>query len=166
MNRAKLEKEEKARAGAFQVRMDALHASSAQYEKTAGAKIRLEQQKTEERTMAMVEQKNKADIEAEERKREQRRREILRSTEFNMTLIEGKQKRKDNDRLDAVEQRERLEREVEQQRVAEQAAAQRRRNKQLEIRAALEAQVSAKKNVRRNEFALSETEAHLNKVSG
>ena len=80
---AKLAREEAARAKAFQDRIDALKAIEAAYESQAGKAIAAEAKATELRTNANMEQKQREDVEREQRKVDARNKEMAKSKEFN-----------------------------------------------------------------------------------
>ena len=85
-----MDREEKARANAFNSRIEALQRSSRRFENTAGAEIKLKEQKESDRTLAAME---KESIEREKRERETketRRMEYMRSQDFNGHMMELK----------------------------------------------------------------------------
>ena len=77
----------RARTKAFQDRIDALKAIEAAYENQAGKAIAAEAKATELRTNANMEQKQREDVEREQRKIDARNKEIVKSKEFNAMYL-------------------------------------------------------------------------------
>ena len=130
----KLEREEQARANEFKARLDALNRISGNYQSQVGARLQqekvnilcslftlflqkgfLNQELNEHRTMQEVQKRVQEDEERERRKAETRKKEILRSFEFNTQLVDNKRQEKEQQRREEVQARLRLEQSVAEQ---------------------------------------------------
>jgi len=108
---AKLEREEQARVDAFNLRVEALK----KFE-SAGAGVAAQKAQDDERelnkTLAAIEAKYEADAERQHKKDSQRKADMVKSRDFNVTLIERKKRIKDEERATDLERRQTQQREL------------------------------------------------------
>lgn len=136
----KMLREEQARQDAFQARTDALKRSEKGFAHIAGAKAQAEAFNAQ-KVMEEVERKYKNDADKEVAKKEQRRRDIEQSREFNMTLIERKQKIKNDERNKDVAMRKKIEADYAAAQEKERHKAEEKRIKMLDLKQRLDEQV-------------------------
>jgi hypothetical protein len=162
--RAKLEREEIARANAFQARMDSLHNIANNYESRVGAKLKQDLADNERATQNALEAKELRDAERERVKVETRKQQSLASAEYNIAMMEKKRAAKDKERMESLERRLRLEADIVEAKQKEREVAEARRNKMLEMKRNLDSQVSQKTAKGREQAGLSDIELHMNMV--
>ncbi len=160
-----MEKEEQARAHAFQSRMDALQNIANNYESRVGAKLKQEQADNEKNIHNALKEKERQDIEKERIKVETRKAQSLASAEYNITMMEKKRQEKERERIEAIERRVKLEAEVAELKRKEREAADAKKLRMLDMKQNLDRQVSAKNSAKgREQTGLSDIELNMNKV--
>lgn len=163
--RAKLEREEIARATAFQSRMDALQGFANNYESRVGAKAKQDQVEKERAMTNALREKERQDEERERAKAETRRQQSLQSAAFNAELMERKRAAKEAERLESLERRLKLEADVAEEKRREREQAEARKLRMLEMRQNLDAQVAMRNSFQKLQTSgLSDVELNLNKV--
>ncbi len=163
--RLKLEREEHARAHAFQSRMDALSNIANNYESRVGAKLKQEFADNERNVHLALKEKERQDEEKERVKAETRKQQSMLSAEFNIAMMEKKRQEKERERMESLERRLRLEQELVEQKRKEREAADAKKLRMLEMKANLDRQVSQKNSAKGRELTgLSDIELNMNKV--
>ena len=161
----KLAREEQARENALKARMDQLKAFEGSYDGMALSKKK-EVGMALEKVMNEVDKKNRGDEERELLKVEIRKKEMMRSREFNLTLIDKKQRIKDEERKKDLEMRARMEAELVEQKSRERSLLEAKRIKMIDLKINLDKQVSQRHQVQ--EFSkgpgLSSLEISLNQA--
>eukprot|EP01038_Epipyxis_sp_PR26KG_P004700 gene4700-6600_t len=158
----KLEREEKARTEAFQARVDALASISKNYENRVGARLEQEAKAETKKVMSQIEEKDRSDYEKEKLKQEKRQLEMMRATEFNISLIEKKRREKEQERLDAFDRRQRMEQEALDFKRKEKEAITQKKIMMLENKKLLDVQIAQRNQANSNFVALSDIEVKLN----
>ena len=162
--RAKLAREEETRARAFQARMDALASFSKSYESRVGSRL---QQQKEENDRIVQEGMAESDRKRAERDRadfERRKMQSMQNTEYNLAMMEKKKKAKEDERLDAIARRQRLEQEAAEQRLKDREEAEKKRIQMAQMKDMLDQQVAHRQHGEKNVTTLSNIEATINKV--
>lgn len=161
-------KEEAERAAAFKARMDALQNFSKNYESRVGARLQEARQEEDNKVNAALIEAERKRVEKEDRERAQKKAALIASTEYNIRMMEEKQRRKDQvkiaglpldvkrrisivgqiatiimvnceqDRLDAMERRRKLEQEALEQKRQEREANERKRIQMMEMKQQLD----------------------------
>ena len=157
----KMLREEQARTDAFQARIDALKRSEKGMAHIAGAKAQAEAFNAQ-RVMEEVEKKYQNDAARELAKKEQRRMDIEKSREFNLTLIERKQRLRDEDKSKDVAMRKKIEEEFAQAQEKERLRLEEKRLKMNELKSKLDEQVQYQSTSSKR--GLSQMEVELNKT--
>lgn len=161
---AKLAKEERARNDAFQARIDALKKFEKGFEGVAAAAAAANTAE-HEKTMAEIERKHQDDARKAKEKEERRRVELIKSREFNMTLIERKNKAKRDEKDADLARRREQQRALEEEHARDSKKKEQRRVQMAELKAQLDEQVAHREKT--NKFTktagLSEQEMNLNK---
>ena len=107
-----MEKEDLARAQAFQSRLEVLKKSELRFESSSGALIKQEMEQEEKRTRAAMEMKYKADEDREREKQLKRKADMAKSLEFNKQMMEKKVSAREQEKELSVARRQQLEKEV------------------------------------------------------
>lgn len=147
----RLEAEERARANAFQSRMDAMQHFTSSYQSSVGT--RLAQQKLEDERLLVQKQaeKDRADLAKEQAKQDARRKRMQASMEENIAMIENKQRVKETERMQALEMRLRLEKEAADARNKQRESEEALRLKRQEMKLDLDAQLRNTRDRKRKE---------------
>jgi hypothetical protein len=163
-HRLKLEKEELARTNAFQARMDALARFSNSYESRVGARLQQQKEENDRQINANLAEADRKALEREKADYERRRQTALRNTEYNITMMERKKQAQEQERLDALERRRRMEEDAQEAKRRDQVEAEQKRAHMMELKQNLDLQVTQRETGVRNFAALSNIEATMNKV--
>lgn len=110
-----------------------------------------------------MESKNRADAEREQQKAEARRKEMLRSKEFNQSLIDRKEQAKQQEKEDAVRYRLVVEKESEKGRLKEEQALEKRRESSKDVKRTLDEQAQRFRSNKAAHTVLSPEEIALNR---
>jgi hypothetical protein len=163
-SRAKLTREEEARQKGFQARMDALASFSKSYENRVGRTQQQQKAENDKIIAADLEESDRKRAERERTDLERRRQHSLQNTEYNIMMMEKKKKAQEDERLEAISRRQQLEQEAAEQRRKDREGAERRRVQQMDLRGMLDQQVAQRQHGERNAAALTGIEATINKV--
>jgi hypothetical protein len=171
---AKMQQEEFARKNAYQARLDAKaalaeaknskHDELKLFEAKRVEKLRADRVLEEQRTSLEYSRLLEADKDRERKKTEKRRQEVLRSSEYNLSLIDRKEQKKQQEREDAAAYRSLMDREAHKQRVKDEALAEKKRLLMWEVKFTLDEQVKKTNKFKVNDRTLSDNEISLNKV--
>ncbi len=161
---AKLDREEKARQEAFQKRADALKAFENNFSGVAAAE-KAANDAEYERTMAAIEEKHEKDLRKAQQKEKKRKMDMAKSREFNLMLIEKKERQKKEEREADVQRRLASQRALEEERHQDAIKKESKRRQMAEMKAALDEQVRHRAGTvhAHKTAALSATEHELNK---
>lgn len=165
--RKKIEREEKARAEAFTKRMETMQRFEAKYAtEGAGAKERENAKITEERLQREVQRKMQAE-EEKNRKKEMDRKERTRlASEENYRIMQEKEQQRLRAKSESVALKSRFQAELEQSNEEAAKKAAEKKQKAMELKRGLDAQVQYKRQsestAARN--GLNSRERELNKV--
>ena len=161
---AKLDREEQARQDAFQKRIQALKAFENNFSGVAAAE-KAANDAEYEKTMAAIEEKHQQDERKARLKEENRKKDMAKSREFNLTLIEKKGKAKKDEREADFQRRVASQRALEEEMRQEAIKKDKKRRQMSEMKAALDEQVRQRAEVvqAHKNAALSSTEQHMNK---
>lgn len=168
-----MQREEEERANAYQDRIDAKAALKnsklSQEEKKKKDEQRVlearhERKLEEKRTNEEFSKKFEDEKEKERMKTEVRRKEIARSAEFNLQLIDRKEQQRQQDREDATAYRYTMQREAEKQRASDIAKAEKKKMLMYEVKFTLDEQVRKFNSRKVDDGVLSDKERALNKV--
>jgi len=164
--RNKLEKEDKARAEAFQKRLDTMHSIGKKFEtEGAGAKERELNERNERRLKDEIREKNEIEETRERKKNEDRLLRTQAISAENYRIMQLKELKKENALKDSVEMKARFESEYAESKQADARNKEHKRVKALEVKRGLDVQIAEKKynegDAARN--ALNSREIELNK---
>mmetsp|Transcript_26767 Transcript_26767/g.25634 ORF Transcript_26767/g.25634 Transcript_26767/m.25634 type:complete len:551 (-) Transcript_26767:20-1672(-) len=170
---AKMQQEEFARKHAYQARQDAKaalaeaknsnHDELKMFEAKRVEKLRADRVLEEQRTSSEYSRLLEADKDRERKKTEKRRQEVLRSSEYNLSLIDRKEQKKQQEREDAATYRSHMDKEADKQRVKDEANAEKKRLLMWEVKFTLDEQVKKTNKFKVNDRILSDKEISLNK---
>lgn len=165
--RIKLEKEDKARADAFQKRMDNMQSIGQRFQtEGAGAKEREINERNERRLQEEIREKNAIAELKEKKKLEERQNRTQSISSENYRIMQERALKKENALKDSAAMKEKFEREYRESKVAEVRKAEHKRLKALELKRGLDVQIAEKKfnegDSAKN--ALNSREIELNKV--
>ncbi len=163
--RAKLAREEEARTRAFQARMDALASFSKNYESRVGTRLQQEKQDEDRLVNANLAEADRKRAERDKNDYDRRKKTSMQDTEYNIAMIEKKKKAAEDERLEALERRHRMETDALLQKQKDREAAEKKRLQMLALKDNLDQQVAQRHTGERNYAALSSIEATINKVS-
>lgn len=164
--RRKLEEEERARQNAFKTRMSKLENLSRGYADGVGQQLEQKKQQEERNTYEALIQKEKQDMERERNKIENRRQNELKNAEYNIRLMEEKRKQKEKERFDALETRQRIERELLESKLQEKAEKEKKKIQFIELKKNLDVQVQlSKQNKLKEKNYYNDSDSLLNPVS-
>lgn len=159
----RLIREEKARASYFQDKMDKMQRGNAKFEASTGAILKEQAAAKEELLRSTIEAKNAQDLEKERIKQETRRRNMEEGLRFNESLIQRKQREKQQEIEDSNRRAKELADKVAQMNAAEELKEKIRKEKMVALKQDLDMQVQWKKQKETNDYALSDKEVMLNK---
>eukprot|EP01041_Mallomonas_annulata_P007703 gene7703-15766_t len=138
---AKLEKEEKARAAAFQNRIETLKNIANKHQEVVGNKAQSQEQDRELQVRLAVEKRSKEDSENDRIKREISKQRAVDALSQNQQLVRQKEMEKERRKQEDVAAKERLLHEAMEAKRAEDLAEKKRRDASESIRLAQEAQM-------------------------
>lgn len=161
----KMAREEKGRQDAFQARIDALKRAEKGFSHIAGARAQAEAF-NQQKVMEEIEKKYKADADKEVAKKEQQRVNIETSRAFNLTLIERKQKIKDEERQRDIDMRKKIESENALAQEKERQKIEEKRQRMHDLKCKLDEQVNFhnKQGTFTKGAGLSQLELDMNKT--
>lgn len=159
-----MDREEKARADAFNSRIDALKKSSARFENTAGAAIKQRQDDEYERTQAAVEKELRERERRERDKAEARRVDNLRSKEFNAGLMEFKRQQQEQELRERQAIRRADEEAAAAMKRSEQSKEELKRRRMAEFKTQLDDQVHQRDVANKRLVVLSPIEVQMNRA--
>ena len=137
---------------------------SSRFDSQVGQQRRDEATKTEARTMADLERKDRERAEAEAMKVEVRRRDAKRNFDYNTVMIEEKKRQKERERMDALETRLRLQEDLRLAEAKEKQKTIERKLQGRELKYQLDDQVRVHQANKTSGSVLSDVEMVLNKV--
>lgn len=114
---------------------------------------------------ASLEESDRKRLERERGDAERRRQQALTNTEYNITMMEKKKKAQEDERMEALSRRLKLEQDAAEQRRRDREEAEKKRLQMLELKGMLDSQVALRQHGERNAAALTSIEATLNKVN-
>lgn len=158
----KLILEEERRAAEFKSRVDALKKVEDSFQKKTGTAIAEAQAKTEALTQAHMEKKYEADKEKERLKQQKIAVENQRNRDFNATLIEAKEKKKQMERELDIERRKQAELDIQRLREREAQALEAKKARMQDLKSKLDEQVADRYRNSREQTKLSDLEKKLN----
>lgn len=161
----KLEREEIARANAFQSRMDVINKIGHSYAtKGAGAAEREASRLEEQRMMEAIRQKEIADREREEAKVRKRTADLQLSKQANQKLVEQKRQQEEREREESKRLRERFQKEAQENTEQQRRGAEARKEAAHQMKLKLDEQiaVSNQSKTRGAREGLSEQELKIN----
>lgn len=164
LDRAKLAREEEARNRAFQARMDALASFSKSYESRVGTRLQQEKEDEDRLISANLAEADRKRAERDKNDYDRRKTTSLRDTEYNIAMIEKKKKAVEDERLDALDRRHRMEMDALSQKQRDRENTEKKRQQMLAMKDNLDLQVAQRQTGERNFMALSSIEATINKV--
>jgi hypothetical protein len=159
-----LAREEEARTRAFQARMDALASFSKSYESRVGSRLQQQKEENDKIISANLAESDRKRAERDRADLERRKMHSMQNTEYNITMIEKKKKAQEDERLEALERRQRMEAEAVEQKRRDREAAEKKRVQMLGLKEMLDQQVAQRQQGERNISALSSIETTINKV--
>eukprot|EP00598_Pedospumella_elongata_P004909 CAMPEP_0184980074 /NCGR_PEP_ID=MMETSP1098-20130426/10111_1 /TAXON_ID=89044 /ORGANISM="Spumella elongata, Strain CCAP 955/1" /LENGTH=541 /DNA_ID=CAMNT_0027503433 /DNA_START=50 /DNA_END=1675 /DNA_ORIENTATION=- len=160
---AKLAREEEARTRAFQARMDALASFSKSYESRVGTRLLQEKQDEDRLVNANLAEADRKRAERDKNDYDRRKKTSLQDTEYNIAMIEKKKKAVEDERMEALERRHRMETDALLQKQKDREASEKKRLQMLALKDNLDQQVAQRHTGERNYAALSSIEATINK---
>lgn len=158
----KLILEEERRAAEFQARVDALKKVEDSYQKKTGTAVAEAQAKTEALTLNYMEQKYEADKEKERMKQQKKVMENQRNKDFNATLIEAKERKRQMERENDIERRKQSEIEAQRLREKEAQAFEAKKARMHDLKLKLDEQVADRYRITKEQSTLSDLEKKLN----
>ncbi len=166
--RKKLEREEIARANAFQSRMDAINKIGHSYAtKGAGAAEREASRLEEQRMLEAIRQKEIADREREEAKERKRAADLQLSKQANQKLVEQKRQQEEQEREEARRLRERFQKEAQESKEEQRREIEAKKQAAHRMKLKLDEQIAVtnQSKTRGAREGLSEQELKMNWVS-
>ena len=162
---AKLEREEKARVDAFNARVEALkkfESSGATVAAAAAAKKESDMAKT----LMEIEAKYQKDADALEAKKQQRQKDMVASRDFNVTLIERKQRMKEEERQADIDRRRMQQIELDLENKRNEEKKQKKHQAMQDLKSKLDEQVQRRHNNEKfsKSASLSDKEIEYNKM--
>lgn len=160
---AKLEREELARQRAFQDRVDALAKFSNMHESSVASKV---QRQNEDNDRKVAEGLAEAERQREQRDKrdfEQRRLAMKKSMEYNVSMIEHQRKLKEDEKLDAIERRRKMEQDLLESKRKEREQKEEHRIKMIELKHNLDLQIHQRDQGIKAFNGLSAVETVMNK---
>lgn len=158
----KLILEEERRAAEFKSRVDALKRVEDSYQKKTGTAVAEAQAKTEALTLNYLEQKYEADKEKERMKQQKKVMENQRNKDFNATLIEAKERKRQMERENDIERRKQSEIEAQRLREKEAQAFEAKKARMHDLKLKLDEQVADRYRITKEQSTLSDLEKKLN----
>jgi hypothetical protein len=167
-SRIKLDREDKARADAFQKRLDTMQSIGRRFEtEGAGAKEREVNERNERRLREEIREKNEVEERKERKKLEDRQHRTQCISAENYRIIQERALQKDGALRDSAAMKARFESEYQESREAEARKAEHRRLQALELKRGLDVQIAEKRFSEGDSAknALNSREIELNKVT-
>lgn len=137
---AKLEREEQARVDAFNARVAALKKFESSGMSVAAQKAADDEAELQ-KTLSAIEAKYEADAEKQRQKDANRKSDMVKSRDFNLTLIERKNRLKEEERQADIQRRKQQQKELEEEQRREHEKKQNKMKQMAEMKAKLDEQV-------------------------
>ena len=144
--------------------MDALASFSKSYESRVGTRLLQEKQDEDRLVNANLAEADRKRAERDKNDYDRRKKTSLQDTEYNIAMIEKKKKAMEDERMEALERRHRMETDALLQKQKDREAAEKKRLQMLALKDNLDQQVAQRHTGERNYAALSSIEATINKV--
>lgn len=144
--------------------MDALASFSKSYESRVGTRLLQEKQDEDRLVNANLAEADRKRAERDKNDYDRRKKTSLQDTEYNIAMIEKKKKAVEDERMEALERRHRMETDALLQKQKDREAAEKKRLQMLALKDNLDQQVAQRHTGERNYAALSSIEATINKV--
>ncbi len=145
--------------------MDALASFSKSYEARVGNRLQQEKEDADKLVSANLAEADRKRAERDKSDFDRRKNTSLQNTEYNIAMIEKKKKAVEDERLEALDRRHRMEMDALAQKQADREAKEKKRQQMLALKDNLDVQVAQRQTGERNFMALSNVEATMNKVS-
>lgn len=158
----KLILEEERRASEFKARVDALKKVEDSFQKKTGTAVAEAQAKTEALTLSYMEKKYESDREKERIKQQKRHSENQKNKDFNATLIEAKEIKKQMERERDIERRRQAEIEMQRLKEREAQALEAKKAKMHDLKSKLDEQVADRYRNTKEQSKLNDLEKKLN----
>ena len=114
--------------------MDALQNFSKGYEARVGARLQEQKAAVEKKEHSALLEAERLRAEKEDADKARKRQALLQSTEYNIRMMEEKKRAKDQERLDNIERRRRMEADAAVQKRLEREAAEEKRLRMIELK--------------------------------
>ncbi len=144
--------------------MDALASFSKNYESRVGTRLQQEKQDEDRLVNANLAEADRKRAERDKNDYDRRKKTSMQDTEYNIAMIEKKKKAVEDERMEALERRHRMETDALLQKQKDREAAEKKRLQMLALKDNLDQQVAQRHTGERNYAALSSIEATINKV--
>ena len=144
--------------------MDALASFSKSYESRVGTRLQQEKEDEDRIISANLAESDRKRAERDKNDYDRRKTTSLRDTEYNIAMIEKKKKAAEDERLEALDRRHRMEMDAQMQKQRDRENADKKRLQMLAMKSNLDQQVAQRQTGERNFMALSSIEATINKV--
>jgi hypothetical protein len=144
--------------------MDALASFSKSYESRVGTRMQQQKEENDKIISANLAESDRKRAERDKADFERRKMQSMQNTEYNIAMIEKKKKAQEDERMEALERRQRMEADAAEQKRRDREAAEKKRIQMMGLKEMLDQQVAHRQQGERNVSALSSIETTINKV--